>query len=249
MLEIFSTKKNMAGALTLWCERNSQVIIRILDRTMSKSRLFKNAAYAHLAEVGNVLLTLARIEVLELLAQAPRTREVLAGKVVQVGANISHLLQVLKRAQLVNSARDGFYVVYSIAGMDIAQLLLHLHGVTAKHSAALETLSREFFGEPRTLRQATVTRWSDACARVTGCSSTFAHRRRFAGGHLPSQLSLPPLESRLGELPRDRTLVACRRGRSALFRSRASGGCASWALTRAAATSRFTAFHAAGIFS
>ena len=73
----------------------------------SKARTFKNAAYGHLAEVGKALSSPARLEILELLAQAPRTVEVLAGEIDQSVANTSHHLQALKRAQLVTTERDG----------------------------------------------------------------------------------------------------------------------------------------------
>ncbi len=76
----------------------------------SLSRTFKNAAYAHVAEVGKALSSPARLEILELLAQAPRTVEVLAGEVDQSVANTSHHLQALKRAQLVTAERDGLHV-------------------------------------------------------------------------------------------------------------------------------------------
>lgn len=42
----------------------------------SKSRTFKNAAYAHLAEIGKALSSSARLKILELLGQLPRDRTI-----------------------------------------------------------------------------------------------------------------------------------------------------------------------------
>jgi DNA-binding transcriptional ArsR family regulator len=112
------------------------------------SRTFKSAAYAHLAEVGKALSSPARLEMLELLAQAPRTVDVLAGEIDQSVANTSHHLQALKRAQLVTARRDGVHVIYSLAGADVAALLVQLQAVAAQHIAGLEKLTREFFDDP-----------------------------------------------------------------------------------------------------
>ncbi|MBX3246082.1 MAG: ArsR family transcriptional regulator [Myxococcales bacterium] len=180
----------------------------------SKSRTFKNAAYAHLAEVGKALSSPARLEILELLAQAPRTVEVLAGEIDQSVANTSHHLQALKRPQLVSAERDGLHVVYSMASADVARLLVHLQAVATRHIAGLEKLTREFFDDPAGL---------EPVDRDTLLERLRAHdvtlldvrpEREFAEGHLPGALSvpLPLLESRLGDLPQDRTIVAYCRG-------------------------------------
>lgn len=178
------------------------------------SRNFKNAAYAHLAAVGKALASATRLEILELLAQAPRTVEVLAGEVEQSVANTSHHLQALKRAQLVTSERDGLHVVYAIAGEDVGALLSSLQAVASQHVAGLEKLSREYFAERDGLeavdRETLLKRLRDDDAILIDVRP----EHEFAAGHLPGALSVPlsTLESRLGELPRDRPIVAYCRG-------------------------------------
>lgn len=180
----------------------------------SHTRTFKNAAYAHLAEVGKALSSPARLEILELLAQAPRTVEVLAGEIDQSVANTSHHLQALKRAQLVTAERDGSHVAYSIAGADVAGLLVQLQAVAANHIAGLEKLTREFFDDPEGLES--VDR-DTLLGRLRASDAVLIDVRpepEFAEGHLPGALSmpLPLLEARLGELPKDRTIIAYCRG-------------------------------------
>lgn len=178
------------------------------------SRAFKNAAYAHLAEVGKALSSPARLEILELLAQAPRTVEVLAGEIEQSVANTSHHLQVLKRARLVIGRRDGLHVVYSLAGDDVGALLANLQAVAAHHLAGLEKLTREYFeardGLEAVDRDALLERLRAGDIVLVDVRP----EHEFAAGHLPGAISipLPALESRLGELPRDRTIVAYCRG-------------------------------------
>ncbi|RDV39415.1 ArsR family transcriptional regulator [Bradymonadaceae bacterium TMQ3] len=190
----------------------------------SSSRAFKDAAYAHLAQVGKALSSPARQEILELLAQAPRTVEVLAGEIDQSMANTSHHLQALKRAALVRSERQGLHVVYSIAGDDVAALLVRLQSVAAHHSAGLEKLTREFFDDPQGLESldaATLRARMDAGEVVL---IDVRPRAEFEVGHLRGALSIPltELEAHLEELPRDRAIVAYCRGPFCTFSAEAA---------------------------
>lgn len=182
--------------------------------SLPDSRKFKSAAFTHLAEVGKALGNATRLEILELLAQAPRTVEVLAGEVGQSVANTSHHLQTLKRAQLVTSQRDGLHVIYALAGADVGRLLSNLQAVATVHIAALEKLTREYFAErdgleaidPETL----LGRLRDDDAVLIDVRP----EHEFAAGHLPGALSIPlgKLESQLESLPKDRTIIAYCRG-------------------------------------
>jgi rhodanese-related sulfurtransferase len=178
------------------------------------SRTFKNAAYAHLAEVGKALASPARLEILELLAQAPRTVEVLANEIDQSVANTSHHLQTLKRAQLVTGERDGLHVVYSIAGEDVAQLLVQLQAVASRHVAGLEKLTREYFQARDGLEAVDRDTLLERLDTGEVVLVDVRPEHEFAAGHLPGAISVPlaTLESRLGELPRDRMIVAYCRG-------------------------------------
>ena len=178
------------------------------------SRNFKNAAYAHLADVGKALSSAVRLEILELLAQGPRTVEVLAGEVEQSVANTSHHLQALKRAQLVSGQRDGLHIVYSLSGDDVAKLIVQLQEVAERHVAGLEKLAREYF-EARDGLEA-VDR-ETLRARLDAGDVVLVDVRpgqEFRAGHLPGAISIPlaELESKLDTLPRDREIIAYCRG-------------------------------------
>lgn len=188
------------------------------------ARTFKTAAYAHLAGVGKALGSPARLEILELLAQAPRTVEVLAGEVDQSTANTSHHLQVLKRAHLVTSRRDGLHVRYSLAGPDVAALVVALQAVAEQRVAALEKLTREFFDDPAGIepmnRDALLARMREHTVLLLDVRPS----REFEAGHLPGAWSLPldELEARVSELPRDRAIVAYCRGPFCTFSAEAA---------------------------
>jgi len=178
------------------------------------TRTFKKTAYGHLADVGKALSSPARLEILELLAQAPRTVEVLATEVGHSVANTSHHLQALKRAQLVTGERTGLHVVYSIAGPDVAMLLATLHEVAAAHVAGLEKLTREYFRDRDGLEAVDRDTLLERLRSDDVVLIDVRPEHEYATEHLPGAVSIPldELEARLSELPRDRPIVAYCRG-------------------------------------
>lgn len=192
--------------------------------TQPSTRDFKRSAYAHLAQVGKALSSPARLEILDVLAQAPRAVEELSGEICQSVANTSQHLQVLKGANLVVGQRDGVRIIYALAGSDIAQLVSQLQAVAAEHTAALAALTRDFFEardglealDPETL-----------VARLRAGEAVLVDvrpLREYEAGHLPGALSIPleTLAARLSELPRDRTIVAYCRGPYCAFSAEAA---------------------------
>ena len=79
------------------------------------SRIAAGTVRAALAEVAKALGHEHRIELIEQLAQGPRSVEALAERVGLTVANTSQHLQQLRRAGLVNTQRDGKRVVYRLA--------------------------------------------------------------------------------------------------------------------------------------
>ena len=192
----------------------------------SPARRFKDAAYAELAEVGKALASPARLEIVELLAQAPRSVERLAVGLGQSVANTSHHLQALKRAHLVRARREGLHVVYALAGDDVAQLLVHLHAVAAQRSAELDRLSCAFFDDPAGLEPIDRDTLRERLRLGEVVLLDVRPAQEFAAGHLPGARSAPLAEleamfaspasaegpSPVEGLPRDRTIVAYCRG-------------------------------------
>lgn len=181
---------------------------------MVEGRRFKDAAYAHLAQVGKALGSPARLEILALLAQAPRTVEVLARAIGKTVANTSQHLQTLKRARLVSSTREGAHVRYALSGEDVGALLDELHAVGGRHVAELDRLTREVFRDRDGLEP--VDR-DTLVARLRADEVLLLDVRpehEFEQGHVPGALGIPldALEARLAELPEDKVIVAYCRG-------------------------------------
>src|SRR5919107_5680004 len=90
------------------------------------SRMAKDGLFEAIALMGKAFASPVRLELLDLLAQAPRTVEELVRESGQSTANTSQHLQALRAAGLVTRAREGTRVRYDLAGEEA--LLVWLGG-------------------------------------------------------------------------------------------------------------------------
>jgi rhodanese-related sulfurtransferase/DNA-binding transcriptional ArsR family regulator len=180
----------------------------------SPGRRFKTAIYEQFARVSKALGSGHRVELVELLAQGPRTVEALARLTDMSVANTSAHLQVLRGAGLVESTKDGLFVTYRVADPAVGDLLLAVRRVAEARLAEVEKITRAFLSENA---QAEPIDEKALRARVRKGEVTLLDVRppeEFASGHLPGALSvpLPELASRLAKLPKRREVVAYCRG-------------------------------------
>src|SRR5688572_26679581 len=96
--------------------------------------------------MGKAFASPVRLELLDLLAQAPRTVDELARASDQSTANASQHLQALHAAGLVERVREGNRVRYSLAEEPL-RLWLALRDVSAAQLAEVERAAREYLGE------------------------------------------------------------------------------------------------------
>src|SRR5215813_190631 len=110
-------------------------------------RTFKDRLYGQFALIGKALASPARLELLELLAQSPRTVEALAHESDLSIANASQHLQALRQAGLVENTKHGLFVEYRLAGPEVFEMCRSLRVVAEVRSAELERLVRSHFGD------------------------------------------------------------------------------------------------------
>ena len=179
---------------------------------MSDSRLAKNALFEAIAVMGKAFASPVRLELLDLLAQAPRTVEELARASGQSTANASQHLQALHSAGMVTRAREGTRVRYALAGEETLRLWLALRDASARRLAEVERAAREYLGgEVEAIgRDELVGR----LARGDVVLVDVRPEEEYAAGHIEGARSIPlsELERRLAELPDDREVVAYCRG-------------------------------------
>ncbi len=176
-------------------------------------RASKDALFAEFAAVGKVLGNPKRLELLDLLAQGPRSVDDLASAAELGMSTCSAHLQTLREAGLVETRREGKRIYYSLAGEDVAGLWDHLRRVAQHHRPHTEVARRAYLGPEDTAAVDT-----DELLRRIGAGDAVVLDVRpepeYAGGHLPGALHIPleQLAGRLAELPRDREIVAYCRG-------------------------------------
>ncbi len=179
-----------------------------------QSRKDKEKLYALFSQVATALANPRRLELIDLLAQAPRTVEELAREAHMSVANASQHLQRLKQARLVESEREGVRMRYRLADPAVADLWLDLRAVAHKQLAEVERALDAY----RQRRHEFETISSDElCKRLAEGDIILLDARpeaEYENGHLPTALSLPPQKvlQALETLPDDKTIVAYCRG-------------------------------------
>jgi rhodanese-related sulfurtransferase/predicted transcriptional regulator len=172
----------------------------------------KAALFEAIAVMGKAFASPVRLEVIDLLAQAPRTVEELARATGQSTANVSQHLQELHAAGMVKRAREGTRVRYALPGDETLELWLALRKASAVQLAEVERAAREYLGEDVEAigREELVER----LARGDVVLIDVRPEEEFAAGHIDGAQSVPldELERRLAELPPDREVIAYCRG-------------------------------------
>jgi len=172
----------------------------------------KDVLFEAIALMGKAFSSPVRLELLDLLAQAPRSVEELARASEQSTANASQHLQALHAAGMVTRERDGTRVRYAIAGDEALRLWLALRDASAVRLAEVERAARDYLGE----EVETIGR-DELIGRLGRGDIVLVDVRpedEFAAGHIDSARSIPldELEQRLAELPASREVIAYCRG-------------------------------------
>src|SRR6185503_19460449 len=102
------------------------------------SRREKDALFEAIALIGKAFASPRRLELLDLLAQAPRTVDELARTSEQAMANTSQHLQALHAAGMVTRAREGTRVRYALAGSEALTAWLALRDAAVARLAEVE---------------------------------------------------------------------------------------------------------------
>jgi rhodanese-related sulfurtransferase/DNA-binding HxlR family transcriptional regulator len=176
------------------------------------SRQAKDALFEAIASMGKAFASPRRLELIDLLAQGPRTVEELARATEQSTANTSQHLQSLHGAGVVERRREGTRVRYALAGDDVIDLWTALQAISAGRIAEVERAAREYLGEP----VEAITR-GELVARLRKGDLVVVDVRpeeEFAAGHIDGAVSIPvdELADRLAELPTDAEIIAYCRG-------------------------------------
>jgi rhodanese-related sulfurtransferase/predicted transcriptional regulator len=179
---------------------------------MARTDRGKTALFESIAVMGKAFASPRRLELLDLLAQGPRTVDQLARASKQSVANTSQHLQALHAAGLVIREREGTRVRYELAGDDVLRLWLALRDTSAERLAEVERSARDYLG-----KEVEAIDRHELLKRMRRRDVVLVDVRpqdEFEAGHIGGAQSIPldELEQRLDELPSDREVIAYCRG-------------------------------------
>ncbi len=182
---------------------------------MSGADVPKQRLYPEFARVGQALASEKRLELIDLLAQAPRNVDALASMTGMSVASTSQHLQVLLRARLVDSHRLGTKIEYRLSDLSVARLWLALCATAGARLPEVSEVDRQLAAE--STRQGMVPRdevlqlLRDETILVIDVRPT----AEYEYGHVPGAISIPAerLTEHLDGLPRGRRIVAYCRGK------------------------------------
>jgi len=186
---------------------------------VNEKRISKEQLYQTFARMASALANPHRLELIDLLVQAPRTVEELAHEARMTVANTSQHLQRLKQARLVLDERQGLFVRYRLAGPAVARLWLELRGVADHQLAEVDRALSGYRPRRHDFQKISVDDLQKRMGRDEVVLLDVRPEVEFLAGHLPGAVSFPldELEQRLDELPPGKWIVAYCRGPYCVF--------------------------------
>jgi rhodanese-related sulfurtransferase len=179
-----------------------------------QGREFKDAVFEQFARVASAFASPKRLEVVDLLAQGPRSVESIAAQTSMTVGNTSRHLQVLRNAGLVTSSRDAQRIVYRIADSTVVDGYRSLRQVAESRIAEVRYLADAFFGEVDGVEPLDVAQLLERSEHGDVVVVDVRPAEEYEAGHIAGALSVPlaDLAVRISDLPAGSTVVAYCRG-------------------------------------
>lgn len=181
---------------------------------MSTNRQIKDALFDQVARMAKAVASPKRLELVELLCQAPKSVETLAGEAGISIKLVSAHLKELRMARLVETERQGKHIIYRIASPEVPRFWILLRTLAEDRLFELQDAVRQL--------SATSNEWHGANREELLRKAREGEvvvidvrpANEYEQAHLPFARSLPltELRARLAELPKDKPIVAYCRG-------------------------------------
>lgn len=190
-----------------------------MEDLISSSKDFKDELYKQLSRIGKCLSSDKRLEILNLLAQGPKTVERLTQDTGMNVANVSRHLQVLNDARLVKFTKKGTYVIYSLSDPSVVEFLFSLWQIAENQLSDITRIKEDFFGEIEGLNTLTMDSVHEKINRGDVVLLDLRPSEEYNAGHIEGAVSVPmeKLDLYLQQLPKDKEVVAYCRGQFCAF--------------------------------
>lgn len=182
-------------------------------------REFKDQLFEQFARIGKSLSNGRRLEILELLAQGPRTVEEISHETGLSIANTSQHLQVLRRCNLVSVKREGLYASYKLASDDVLQMCISMRRLGERYLSDVHRLVQTYLSSRATLEPINCEDLLRKLKEKNVFILDVRPREEYEAGHIAGARSIPvsELKERLREIPKKREIVAYCRGPYCVF--------------------------------
>lgn len=180
----------------------------------NSNRAEKERLYELFSKIGAALANQHRLELIDLLVQAPRTVEELAEQAHMSIPNTSQHLQRLKHSNLVLDRREGQNIRYHLADPSIIRLWLALRGVARKQLAEIDSALGRYRPMQGRYTQISAEELDQGLREKRVILIDVRPEIEYKAGHLPGAISAPigNLDKAIKELPEGKTIVAYCRG-------------------------------------
>lgn len=190
---------------------------------VSLEREWRDQLYQEFARIGKCLSSPKRLELLDLLAQGPKSVDHLSRMTGMSVANVSQHLQTLHDSRLVRSHKKGNFVIYEIAELSVADFMISLHRLGEKQLVEVQRLKSDILQQQVSMEPIALEELLQRMERKEVVLLDVRPEDEYAAGHIPGAISIPmeELEKHLASLPTDKEIVAYCRGPYCLMSAQA----------------------------
>lgn len=174
---------------------------------------FKDSLYGELAKVGKSLSSERRLEIMDLLAQGPKTVEEISTESGMTIANTSRHLQILREGNLVGRKKDGKFVRYTLATSKVVDLFYLLRDVGEEQLSAIQQIRADFDSEEQieslTMFEALTKLQNDDVVLLD-----VRPQSEYEFGHIDHAENIPidELQARAAQISKDKEIIVYCRG-------------------------------------
>jgi rhodanese-related sulfurtransferase len=174
----------------------------------------REQVYQELSRVTHAISNPKRMELIDVLSQKGYSVEELSKEITMSIASTSQHLQVLKSAKLVDTHRQGNFIIYSITDDSVLKLVSAVKELGFRKIAEIERLITDFKADKNILESITLDDLLVRSKKERVLLIDVRPEEEFNAGHIPNAISIPlaQLKKRLNELPKNKTIIAYCRG-------------------------------------
>ncbi len=174
----------------------------------------KEQVYQELSRVTHAISNPKRMEVIDVLSQKGYSVEELSKEIAMSVASTSQHLQVLKSVKLVETQREGNFIIYSITDDSVLRLISAVKELGSRKIAEIDRLISDFKADKNILESITLADLQAKFKKEKILLIDVRPQEEYNAGHIANAISIPleQLKKRLNELPKNKTIVAYCRG-------------------------------------